>query len=649
MLTRIELERFRGFSSLSADLRPVSVLLGPNSSGKSSVLQAVRLACAVLSWVLKDAGLHPVPGKDGWITLWRDHPIRDDEAFLPTTHAEELFAGQSTEDGLSIKLEFEAEQVVQALYVQLSYGLNQALKLTVQAKSDKAMAAIQGVPPKSKHVSRLLRDALRDKEPIPIFIPAFYGVTRHELYSSSAHMERLLAEGEQGRMVRNLVARLDGATLKDLNDLLRLSLGSTVTKSTSGHELDQIEHLSVSFRDTNGDLELSSAGTGLIALIALFSSLKWYQARAAQGRSLLFLLDEPEAHLHPRLQGDTGARLADLITGFGAQVILATHSVEMINRLGERDDAVLIGVDRSATNTATELSSSDKVREALGAFCDLTPFVGLQLLISRRVLFHEGKTDKEIFEGAARAMFANDPQKLAKFKLWTLASLTGADNAEAKSVLKKAIAPLFNAPGQKTKSSDRVKLARVLDRDYHRTPILGPAEVDPATNIEELDVVWSRHSIESLFLDTPILHAWLRASLAGHAKAPSDAKLLRWIEEAIAAANEDPRLCKDAAAHLASAWLRDKPLGQAAQTQAFIRAVKDAEDAVKNQPEIWQRGHDRATFILDHTRKRLDKSVQNRVPSTIDAMIRRGKPGSLVAPSTLIPAEVRSVLDFMVQ
>src|SRR5215203_7426779 len=113
MLTRIELERFRGFSSLSAELRPVSVLLGPNSSGKSSVLQAVRLACAALSWVLKDGGLHPVPAKDGWITLWWDHSIRDDEAFLPTTRAEELFAGQATDQGLSITLTFEEKQVIQ--------------------------------------------------------------------------------------------------------------------------------------------------------------------------------------------------------------------------------------------------------------------------------------------------------------------------------------------------------------------------------------------------------------------------------------------------------------------------------------------------------------------------------------------------------
>lgn len=649
MLTRIELERFRGFSSLSADLRPVSVLLGPNSSGKSSVLQAVRLACAALSWVLKDDDLHPQQARDGWITLWWEVPIRDDEAFLPTTHAEELFAGQSTDEGLHITLTFEADQHIQGLYVHLSYGRNQALKLTVQVNSAKAMDAIQGVPPKSKHVSRLLRDALRDKDPIAVFIPSFYGVTRHELYSSSAHMERLLADGEQGRMVRNLVARLDGAVLKELNDLLRLSLGSTLTKSTSGQELDQVEHLQVRFRDTNGDLELSSAGTGLIALVALFSSLRWYQARAALGRSILFLLDEPEAHLHPRLQGDTGARIADLITGFGAQVILATHSVEMINRLGDRDDAVLIGIDRSSTNTAIELSSKDKVREALGAFCDLTPFVGLQLLTSRRVLFHEGKSDRAILEGAAKTAFANDPQKLERFKRWTLAPLTGADNAEAKDVLKRALAPLFTTPGQTPKSAELVKLARILDRDYHRTPIVGPSQLDPATNIEEFDVVWSRHSIESLFLDVPILSAWLSASLGGHPKAPSEAELTQLITEAVIAANQDPNLCNHAALHLAAVWLRQKPLGQAGQSEAIVQAHRDANTTVKKEPEIWQRGHDRAEFIFALIRTRLDPSVQNRIPSTIDAMIRRGKPSALVAPSTLIPAEVRAVLDFMVQ
>ena len=238
--------------------------------------------------------------------------------------------------------------------------------------------------------------------PIAVAIPSFYGVVRDEPYVNHARLERLLGAGEQGSVVRNLVGRLDA--LKELNDLLRLSVGAELVGGTSGQALQEAESLTVRFRDKNGDLELSAAGTGLVALTALFSALKWYQPRAAQGRPLLFLLDEPEAHLHPKLQGDTGERLADLVTSFGGQALIATHSVEMVNRLGRRPDTVLLSIDRGAANAAVPLTTENEIIERLESFCDLSPFAGLQLLRSRRVLFHEGKTDRAILEGCARAM-----------------------------------------------------------------------------------------------------------------------------------------------------------------------------------------------------------------------------------------------------
>ena len=644
MLTHIDLQRFRGFSSLAADLRPVSVLLGPNSSGKSSVLQAVRLACSALGWVLRQG---PVPKlSDDWIVLWWDYPVRENEAFLPAVDMYELFLNKG-EEPIVVTLSFSEEDFIQELQVSLRYGQNYALKLDVRVKSSGALEAVEGIKPQSKHISPRLLDALLNKEPLAVMVPSFYGVIREEPYVNDARLERLLGAGEQGSVARNLIARL-GST-KELNDLLLLSVGASLARSTSGQGLQEAEHLAVHFRDKNSELELCSAGTGLVALMALFSSLKWYQARAAQGRSFIFLLDEPEAHLHPRLQGDTGARIAELITSFGAQVLLATHSVEMINRLGERDDAVLIGIDRNAPDTAIELSSESKVRDALGLFCDLTPFVGLQLLTTRRILFYEGPSDKAILEGSARAYFANDPLKLGKFKLWTLAALMGTGNAAAKDVLKRALAPLFNSPGQKPKSADRIKIARVLDRDYHRAPSLGPPQIDQTANTEEMDVVWSRHSIESLFLDASCLSAWLMSAFSGHAKAPSEADLTLWVTEAIAAADVDPALCTDAAIHLAGAWLRQKPLGQASADGAYVTAHRDAEAAVKKEPAVWQRGHDRATFVLGQVRDRVPLPLQNRVPSTIDNLVRRSKAGGLMAPSRIIPAEVRAVLDFMVQ
>ncbi|WP_044247079.1 ATP-dependent nuclease [Chondromyces apiculatus] len=581
--------------------------------------------------------------KEGWIVLWWDYPIRDDEAFLPTTRAEELFTDKLTDEGIAITLTFDADSTIQRAFVSLSYGRNEALKLTVKVQSAAAMQAIEGVPPKSKHLSRLLHDALRDKEPIAVFVPSFYGATRHEAFSSGAWIERHLESGGQGRIVRNLLARLDGAALKELNDALRMSVNAEIIKSTSTQELDAVQYLQAQFRDSNGNLELASAGTGLIALVALFSSLKWYQSRKAQGRPLLFLLDEPEAHLHPRLQGDTGARIADLVTGFGAQVVMATHSIEMINRLGQRDDAVLLSVDRSSPVAATELAGESGCMEALRTFCDLSPFASLQLLKSRKICFHEGKTDRVILERCAAVYFANDKLKHDRFRSWTFAELTGVDNAEAKDVLKKAIAPLFkDSPG-----SGPVRIIRILDRDYHRTPTIASPQLDKAAGIEEVGLVWSRHSIECLFLDKTHLTAWIRQSLPASPAAPSEAQLLQWVEEAIEAANRDDILCRDAAFHLAPVWIRLKPASQATTTKAFYDACQQAEQEVRSHPEVWQQGHARADFILKRVREKLPLPLQNKVKSDIPNVVRAKVSAAPLVASTLIPDEVRKLLDYM--
>jgi hypothetical protein len=146
VLRRIALEQFRGFASMEAELAPVSVLLGPNSCGKSSVLQAIRLGCAALGWVLRQ---EPVPKlSDGWIVLWWDYPIREDEAFLPAASTEELFLNRG-DSGLTVTLGFDETDVVQELIVELHYGRNSALKLDVRVKSQQALDDIADLPSKS--------------------------------------------------------------------------------------------------------------------------------------------------------------------------------------------------------------------------------------------------------------------------------------------------------------------------------------------------------------------------------------------------------------------------------------------------------------------------------------------------------------------
>ncbi len=205
----------------------------------------------------------------------------------------------------------------------------------------------------------------------------------------------MLGSGDQSHIVRNLVSRLDASALDRLNSRILAPLRTQVTWRTSLADADQHADLSVYFRDDNGELELASAGSGLTNLIALFAAMERLQSQRIRGenRPVMFLLDEPEAHLHPRLQGEAADALAQLaVREFGIQLVLATHSVEVINRLGRREDSILLNVDRRAVPAVTELRSESDTIEALEQFCDLTPFTGLSFLSHDEFLFYEGSS-----------------------------------------------------------------------------------------------------------------------------------------------------------------------------------------------------------------------------------------------------------------
>jgi predicted ATP-dependent endonuclease of OLD family len=48
MLNRLVIERFRGFTRLEVKLPKVLALMGPNSSGKTTALHAIRIACQAI-------------------------------------------------------------------------------------------------------------------------------------------------------------------------------------------------------------------------------------------------------------------------------------------------------------------------------------------------------------------------------------------------------------------------------------------------------------------------------------------------------------------------------------------------------------------------------------------------------------------------
>lgn len=649
MFTKVNVSNFRGLSALDIDLHQTTVLIGPNSCGKTTVLQAVRLACEAVEFARNEDDLKVE--NHGWLNLYSDRTIRDDQPFLPTTRWSELFLDAKRENPITIELAFSEDYEVDRVKVELSQGRADALRMTVKvharaggslrgladaAKGVRGRGAVSLLPPIRTQVDGLV--------PRAVFIPAFYGVVAQEEYRAPGAVQTLLQSGQQGQVVRNLLRRLPDRA--GVNTFLVQS-GLVAKLESHQSDIDTARYLETKFSDRNGKLELSSAGTGLVSLLALYAAIQNYQTAKAQGRAVIFLLDEPEAHLHPRLQGELAARLTELISSSGSQLLCATHSVEMINRFGRDDRAVVLRIDRNQAGVSRVLQSEEDRLGDLSDWCDLSPFAKLNLLAARRIVFHEGPSDEAILKGCARLYLGSDLARKRRFDDWTWASLAGCSNMEAKDVLKTALNPLF----AQLPTGEQVRIVRLLDCDYARTPKQErrPSPANPAERYQELDVVWSRHSIESLFLDPECLTDWLDAALASPSRPASfdRAALLALVGEAIAAADRDPTLNEQASTQLFPS------LAKTHSDVELKRALNSAREQVTASPARYQRGKDRSNFVLIQVRSKLlaqeaTKSLANKVRAEIAQMVAHSPlQPNLLRPAALIPAEIKQVIEYM--
>lgn len=645
MLRRIEIENFRGLRRFDSDLGPVTALLGPNSSGKTTVLHAIRAACDLLRFALQADGTCKTRKSQGVsrVIVADKLLIPDIRSIFSLSDWQALFVDQAVGDGVTahIRLDFADGQPLEAVDIKLICGRNQQLKLDVEVFAEAAIALVDGIPRRSPRVNQLLSTWIRDIAPRAVLVPPFYGTVPDEEYRARVVIDRLLGTGDQSHVVRNLLAGLDADRFERLNGFLTDTLGARLTYRTDGDRLQTESPLRVTFRDSNGDVELSAAGAGLINLVSLYASLaRWRQE--AKDRPVIFLLDEPEAHLAPRLQSESAARLSRLVVDdFGAQLLMATHSIDILNRLSE-EGALLLRCDRTRTPSATALAGDAELFADLATWTDLTPHTAINFLASRRVVFVEGKTDLELLPLLGRLLFRNDPRRLAALESWAFVELVGTGNRPIADLLGR----LLSHDALRVATDQPFRVEVVLDRDY-------ASDRQPGTHAEpdngSTTTVWGRHSIESLFVEPYILEAWVGAFLGG---ANRHRVAAATIEGAIRAANTDDDLNDDAISHLLGERVRESIHAGTSVTRDYNRPIREAlaeaRAVVLAEPHVWQRGKDRCRRVLSAIREGLPAEQRGHFPTSIDVLVQRADANLITNPRAAIPPEIVSLLDRLV-
>lgn len=286
---------------------PVTILVGENGSGKSSILKAIHWAvrCAILR-----------DGSDK-VTLERmDYaPSRD---FLHLAH----------------KIRLNSEAASPRVRVRLDSGTD---NVEIKMNSTRNDAGIKVA------LSGTLARTFTASSHITAYIPGLAGLSEAESLLATPVLHRRAASGEGGSVLRHILLGLAMATtgkesIEEHEELLDLNrwLGKVFPGVRFWVKFDRLRDVYIDAKFLTSEMaqsgkmmelqwrSLEMAGTGFLQVVQIFAYLLHFRPK-------LLLIDEPDSHLHPGTQERLIRAIEEAAKEYPeTQFILTTHSPNLV-------------------------------------------------------------------------------------------------------------------------------------------------------------------------------------------------------------------------------------------------------------------------------------------------------------------------------
>ena len=409
-ITAVRIRNFRGIKNLDLELGPVTVLIGENNSGKTSVLDALklclrdlgprrRLVFDALDFHLADRTAEPSSADPIEIKVtFADSPDEPWDDDLVRRLGRLGVLQVDDEGGHSIRLR------VDCVYDHAARDFAQNWSFLDLDGEELARVPANALPRLQEEIRYFYLTALRDAGR---HFDARGPFWRPFLKDSQLSPERKAEIEEKLREVNQLVVSSHEsfsqvqAGLHNVQSVVPLASGDAVSiEAVPGRMFDMLAKAQVQLGTTTGakiPLGRHGEGTQSLAVLMLFSAF----LEAQEDGAAVLALEEPEAHLHP----SAIRALWTLVHDFTGQKLISTHSGELLagtdvydlRRLARTSDGI------KAFRVPMGLLSRDEkrkfdyhVRRSQGA-----------LLFARCWLLVEGQTETWVYPAAARALGLN--------------------------------------------------------------------------------------------------------------------------------------------------------------------------------------------------------------------------------------------------
>lgn len=487
MITKVKIVNFKKLEKISFDCSGSVVIIGPNNSGKSSVLQALTL------W---DVGLRKWSESKGIEKIAKSKKQRTGVAInrkdllnIPVPSAKLLWnkLRAKTSKNETIKIIIDVEG--------FDFGKSWKTALEFDFSNSESIFCRPVKSHESGDEDTLQIDNLSLNNKIAYLQP-MSGLADEEVKYVPGTIDDRIGKGKTADVLRNICYQLLFPD-RDLYSSKFLDNGHEIVSEQAHfylkngekrwanvkehiHKMFGIKLNDPDFKPENGKIELtylengiqydlSSGGRGFLQTLLILSYLYTYP-------NSVLLLDEPDAHLEVIRQRETFFLINEVAAALNSQLIIASHSEVVLNQASTNSNIIAL-----INNEAMALND----RKSIALFSQSLKSIGWEnyflAKLKKRILYLEGPSDYLMLKAFAKKLQHPVGEILSETNISYLSSNRPNDAFQNYNALKLVVPDLKG-----------IALFDKIDIEVH---LESPLQV----------LIWKRRELENYFATPDVL------------------------------------------------------------------------------------------------------------------------------------------------
>lgn len=410
MISSIHFKNFKVLENYSISLKEFNILVGVNNSGKSTILDALRILQGAYRYASRLKPSHISLPNDKLVFGWT---IPD--ASIPIIL--ENVQSNLTEEPAIIKYRFDSKK---QLFIYLFKNFQPVLAIDIDGENPKTAASF--------------RDTFKLNLAI---IPTLSPFEIEEDVVDVKYLNRWIGSRRASRLFRNIWFKYPDnfEEFKEKVELTWQGMSILMPEQSSLFS----KRLTMFFLENRITREICWAGFGFQVWLQLLTHI------INNKNADIIVVDEPEIYLHTDLQH----KILNLLRETNAKILLATHSTEIINE-AEPNEVLIVDRKYTSARRLNNLLDLQSATDLIGSNQNINL---TRLARGKRILFVEGKDLKILSKLSAVAEY----KWLFEKTNLTVIPIEGFSQNERISGTNWTFSKII---------SEEIKIMALFDRDY---------------------------------------------------------------------------------------------------------------------------------------------------------------------------------------